>query len=139
MYIIPYYIKTKEVDNFKLTTAWIFMAKGGIRAWETDEPKLSEKEVVDLYLNPNGLHGKILCMKENTVYFEVDCKKTKLTDFYNWTDFLDKGESVPPELDIWRPFVWVSDTNVSPSKKDAWGWEGEVKDIHIQKFWSTIF
>lgn len=139
MYIIPYYIDTKIAEQFKLTTAWIFMAKGGAKFWETDEPSLKPDEVVQGYLEPNGLRGKIFCVKDNTVYFEVNLDTTKVADFYTWTEFLEKGETVPCDLDVWRPYMWIGDTDKSPSDKDSWGWDGEVRDAQIQKFWTTIF
>jgi len=155
MFIIPYYISSlrsdsKEKENFKLTTAWIFMAKGGAKFWETDEATLNEKEVVELYLNPNGLCGKVFCVKDNIMYFEVDRVKTRLGDFYNWVDFLDKGESIPSDLDVWRPFILVNGANDANAanaanapndkmnKDDIWGWQAEVKNTMIQKFCSVV-
>ena len=145
MFIIPYYIETKSVENFKITKAWIFMAKGGTKLWETDEAKLSQTQIVESYLKPNGFHGKVFCVKDNTVYFEVDTIATCLQDFYTWTDFLDKGEGISDTFDVWRPYIWVgsategSDTNVEAGQKDEWGWDGEVKQTIIQKFWATVF
>ena len=135
MFIIPYYIESKSVENFKLTKAWIFMTNCGMKIWETE---VKDNEIIDLYLNPNGLFGKTTCVKGDTLYFEVDLGKTRIADFYTWTDFLDKGESIPSDLDVWRPFVWVSDTNVSPGEKDSWGWQDEVKNTMVHKFWTTV-
>ena len=138
MFIIPYYIETKQLENFKITKAWIFMAKGGTKYWETEEPTLTKAQVIQSYLQPNGIYGTVKCVKGNTLYFQVDQSSTKLADFYTWTDFLDKGQPIPHELDVWRPFLWVCDTNVEPSRKDIWGWDEEVKDMAIQKFWEAV-
>uniref|UniRef100_A0A6C0KLR3 Uncharacterized protein n=1 Tax=viral metagenome TaxID=1070528 RepID=A0A6C0KLR3_9ZZZZ len=135
MFIIPYFIETKTVENFTLKKAWIFMTKGGTKFWETDEPSLTQKELVNLYLHPNGFYGKMKSVKENIVYFEIDSKATHMADFYTWTDFLEKGEPIPQNLDVWRPFLWLGDKE---KEKDEWGWEVEVKQTIIQKFWSEV-
>jgi len=111
------------------------MTKGGTKFWETDEPSLTQKELVNLYLHPNGFYGKMKSVKENIAYFEIDSKATHMADFYTWTDFLEKGEPIPQNLDIWRPFLWLGDKE---KEKDEWGWETEVKQTMIQKFWSEV-
>ena len=138
MYIVPYYLTKNDSEDFRLWTAWVFMAKGGSKLWETDEPTLTQAQVEKTYLQPNGIYGRVVSLKENTLYFEVDTTKTRLQDFYNWTDFLEKCEEVPQNMELWRPILWLSDFDKVPGEKDGWGWGGEVKNTFMNTIWNTL-
>jgi len=138
MYIVPYYLTKNDSEDFRLWTAWVFMAKGGTKLWETDEPTLTQAQVETTYLQPNGIEGRVVSLKENTLYFEVDTTKTRLQDFYNWMEFLEKCEEIPQNIDLWRPILWLSDFDKVPGEKDGWGWGGEVKNTFMNTIWNSI-
>lgn len=135
MFIVPYYIETtKSQFEFKLTTLWLFLTNEGTTVWETDEKKPTADFILREYLTPNGFYGKVKCIKENTLYFEIDTEKTKIQNFYNWIDDLTNEE-------VWRPFFYVSDNDFS---KNCWGWK-EMNETNmlgsfgsIERIWEII-
>jgi len=138
MFIVPYYIVKHDSEDFRLWTAWVFMAKGGTKLWETDEPTLTQAQISESYLEPNGIYGKPICIKENTLFFNVDTTKTQIQDFYIWTEFLEKSEEIPQTVDVWRPILWLSDFNSYPGEKDEWGWHGEVRQGFMHSIWNSL-
>jgi hypothetical protein len=112
--------------------AWIFLMKGGKVVWETEEKgKITNKFIIDTYLKPNGFVGRCTCVKEDTMYYEVDPAAMKMTDFYSWVDFLKDAKPIPSDVDIWRPFVWMDD----------YGWKAEIacsKMSFLEKFFDVL-
>lgn len=134
MFIVPYFIrKPLESTDFKVSTLWIFLS-GGKTVWETDEAKCSEKFMIDNYLTPNGLLGKVHKTTKTTLFFELD-ERTQIDNFYTWTEFL-KTNSEIPAVDIFRPFVWLGNSKLG--EKDEWGWYEECEQISLGKFGSLI-
>jgi hypothetical protein len=139
MFIVPYYMKTTNSQfEFKLTTLWLFLTNQGTSVWETDEKKPTADFIVREYLTPNGFYGKVKCVKENTLYFEVDTEKTKIQNFYNWIDSDDENKNFE---EVWRPFFYVSDSDYS---KQNWGWK-EMNETNslgsfgtVQRIWEVI-
>ncbi len=111
--------------------------KNGTTIWETDEKKPTRDFVINEYFIPNGLYGKVKCIKDNTLYFEVDITKTKVQNFYNWIDEEVNSES----LEVWRPFFYVSDDDYT---KQSWGWKEMTETISLGSFgsmeriWETV-
>jgi hypothetical protein len=54
-----------------------------------------------------------------------------MQDFYSWSDFLKKEETVPMNMDIFRPFIWVDSED---NKEDDWGWREECQGVSFGKF-----
>ena len=90
--------------------------------WNTDEKVVSQKNILEMYLHPNGLYGSIKCVKGGVVYYEIDTTKTNLGDFYTWGEVLEKG-GVPDTLDIWRPFFYMEDINKEDGNEIGNFWE----------------
>jgi len=126
MYIIPYYlVPPKSSGDFKLWTAWVFMRNGGKDLWETDEKGVvANKTVIKNYLTENGFVGRCVCVKGGSMYFKVDPAAMKMGDFYKLTDFIGKGQAVPGDTDIWRPFFWVGKDRLGEDDEYSWNTEG---------------
>ena len=130
MYILPYYIVKSSATEFKAQTAWIFL-ECGKKLWETENKKLTNKQVINEYLIPNGFVGRCVCVKENVMYFEVDPSKMKMSEFYTWTDFLSEEKPIPQNLDIWRPFLLLGEP------ADDYFWKSEAEYFpFLNSFWS---
>lgn len=130
MYILPYYIEKKESKELGcvMLTAWIFLS--GDKLWKTDEEKLTKKQAIDTYLDPNGFKGSFKCVKGDTMYFEVDTVSTNMSEFYSWKDFLGSAERIP-DIQLWRPFFLVKDLGTN----DEFCWKGHPC---LKDFWSNI-
>ena len=124
MLIVPYILR---VEPQALTTLWIFLSNGKT-VWETDEEICTEKFIIDNYLTPNGLFGKVRKIVNGTLYFELN-EKTKIDKFYTWTEFLQKEIEIP-KVDLFRPFIWLGDTI---GERDDWGWYEECEQICLGK------
>jgi len=133
MHIVPFYIVTKvsKSSPMAVSTAHIFMTAGGTKRWETDERSLTPKEVVDMYLTPNGFKGFVIGVKGDTVYFQVDTESMDMGNFYTWAEILAKGEEVPHDIDVWRPFFWIGEASGKPGVADEYCWEGS-------DFWEVV-
>lgn len=106
------------------------MVNGGKAVWETDEKSIGANEVVKEYLEPNSLFGNVKFCDSNVLLFEIDTKRTKFSDFYNWNDMLDGR--VADSAELWRPWMWVGDTEMGG--KDSWGWKQEMETLSLGKF-----
>jgi hypothetical protein len=140
MFIVPYFLKKPVLNtDFNLVILWIFLS-GGVNIWETDEENCSEKFIVDNYLTPNGIFGKVQKMTNTTLFFEID-ERTDIDSFYTMTDFLKNNTEVTG-VDIFRPFVWLGDSKVG--ERDEWGWYEECEKVSLGKFgnlgqlWTSI-
>jgi hypothetical protein len=133
MYILPYYLErtSQTQTEFSLQTLWLFLTEQGTALWETDEKKKVTPEfIVREYLTPNGIYGTVKCVKENTLFFEVDISKTKINNFYNWID-----DEVNSDSEVWRPFFYISDKDMN-SAKQFWGWKEQTEIISFGSFGS---
>ena len=73
MLIVPYKLKR---EGSQLWTLWIFLSNGKT-VWETDEEICSQKFILDNYLTPNGLFGKVKIIGK-TLYCELNEKILEL-------------------------------------------------------------
>lgn len=165
MFICPYYLKANhQTDSsnatVKIWTAWIFLAEGGTKLWKTDEETLSNKEIIEQYLAPNGFHGRVTCVTPGTgvpgvasalpsekqaavrggvLYYEVNPSAMNMSDFYTWTEFLATGSAPAAGVDIWRPFLWLGD---EPGVDDEYLWRAEMKSVgklgFLDEFWEVV-
>ena len=134
MFIIPFYTNPKAYSDskFYLTTAWCFMSGSGKTVWEIED-NITKKELIDKYLTPNGIFGEIVL--KGSVWLVKISHLTNISEFYSWKDFL--VESKKPEAEeIWRPFIWLGDTQ--PGLEDDWGWDEECKTTSLGKFGSIL-
>ena len=136
MWIIPFYRAqtTSATSRFPFQTIQVFLSNGGTSVWTTepDEPTTS-KYIEETYLHPNGLFGKLHRVeKEGICYVEIDRTRTTLSDFYTWTEFLKRGETVRKDVDLWRPFAWLGIQG-----EDSWGWTTQAAKISLGGFGSA--
>jgi hypothetical protein len=155
MWILPYFFsdshdtQQQKAAKFPICIAWMFLAGGGSSVWETEDttPVRSEqKDVLDSvyreYCEENGLYGAPFFSEEHqTLFVHIDIQKTKIEDFYTWTDFL-KSKGLPGnDLQIWRPFFWLGS---STSETDIFGWRACAEETclgsfgPVTKIWDTI-
>jgi hypothetical protein len=140
MYIFPYCKPTQIAKRFDTGAQWVlwcFLTEGGHALWKTDEDLLSSEDVVRDYCIPNGFVGRVTGVEKNTVFFEVDPKKTNFNDFYLWTEFLAKGQEPPLTSDLWIPFYWVGDASKAPGGEDEWRWMAQTESQSI-KGWGSL-
>lgn len=124
MLIVPY---TLHSESKSFWTLWIFLSNGKT-VWETDEEICSEQFIVENYLTPNGLFGKVRKIINGTLYFELD-ERTNINNFYTWAEFLEKEAEIP-KTDLFRPFFWLGE---SIGERDDWGWYEECEEVSIGK------
>jgi hypothetical protein len=134
MYILPYVLEDYKQSNseFAIRTLWLFLTQQGTALWETDEKgKVSNSFVVKEYLHANGIYGTVKCVKHNTLFYQVDTKKTNLDNFYMWNDESGNDE-------VWRPFFWIRE------EQQHWGWKEQTQQVTFGNFgsldmiWTTI-
>jgi len=123
MLIVPYKL---QQESQRLWTLWLFLSNGKT-VWETDEEICSQKFILDNYLTPNGLFGKVKIIGK-TLYCELN-EKTNINNFYTWTEFLQKGAEIS-KVDLFRPFTWVGEVL---GEKDDWGWYEECEQVSLGK------
>jgi hypothetical protein len=136
MLIIPYRLQPpqKSTTDFTMTVAWIFTTCGGTAVWETDEATPTEQQVIEDYLHANGFFGTSRGVHDDCLFFEIDPEKTKFSDFWVWSDFLEKGHAPSENIDVWRPFFWIGEVGVG--QDDSWGWMNQTKELTLTKFGS---
>ncbi len=126
----------------KMYTAWIFLTEGGTKLWKTDEDNLTNKEILEQYLTPNGFHGRVKCAKGDVLYYEVNPDAMNMNDFYSWTEFLASGRTPSTDIDIWRPFFWLGEKPGLPGQDDEFLWRAEMKSVgklaFLDDFWSAV-
>ena len=134
MFIVPYILEPYHTSKseFKIWISWIFMVNGGKAIWETDEDSIGEREVVKQYLEPNNLFGTVKYCDSNVLLLEIDAKRTKFSEFYNWTDMLEGRIPASNAIELWRPWMWIGESAFGNT--DSWGWKQEVDAIPLGKF-----
>jgi hypothetical protein len=134
MFIIPYILEPYHTSKseFKIWITWIFMVNGGKAIWETDETSIGEREVVKQYLEPNNIYGTVKFCNSDVLLVEIDTKRTKFSEFYNWNDMLQDRITDVASTELWRPWMWIGESEFG--NKDSWGWKQEVDTIPLGKF-----
>jgi hypothetical protein len=104
----------------------VFLDKAGKQSWGTDNDTLySEKELLQEYLEPNGLAARsmVIDKKNKLALIEVDQEKLLLNEFYNW----DEALAMPSKPECWRSFYFFKDTH-----GDDWWTPKNILDAEIQ-------
>jgi len=104
----------------------IFLDKAGKQSWGTDNDTLySEKELLQEYLEPNGLAARriVIDKKNKVALIEVNQEKLLLNEFYNW----DEALAMPSKPECWRSFYFFKDTH-----GDEWWTPKNILDAEIQ-------
>ena len=83
----------------------VFLGQAGRMLWQTDELTVSQKQLEEEYLFPNGLIPKRIVFQEQIAYVEIDSEKTNRNDFYTWEEALQN----PGKPECWRLFSFFQD------------------------------
>ena len=104
MKIFPFIHKTIQ-GSLKATGLSVFLAQAGRTLWQTDEPSVSEAQLKEEYLLPNGLIPKQIIILGQIAYVEIDKDKTNRNDFYTWDEALQN----PGKPECWKLFSFFED------------------------------
>lgn len=108
MKLIPYFLTKRPLKGLEAIRLTLFLSHAGKSIWKTDESGLlSEQEIRDLYVDPNGFVVKSIWTdtQTQTAWICVDETKTHLSEFYSWEEAL--ASSQKPEC--WRHLYWMRD------------------------------
>lgn len=108
MKVLPFFLTQKKQENFRIQCLNVFLSHAGKSVWKTEESGvLSEKQIREDYLDPNGFAVKSLWIDANAkiAYVEIDPSRTNLCDFYTWDEALQH----PGKPECWRPFYFIQD------------------------------
>jgi hypothetical protein len=104
----------------------VFLDKAGKQSWATETEALyTEKELVQEYLEPNGLVPRHIVINKKTkvALIEVNEEKLLLNEFYNW----DEALAMPSKPECWRSFYFFKDAH-----GDDWWSPKYILDAEIQ-------
>lgn len=91
MRCVPIFIKPISAE---FVQAWILLEKQG-----ADFISMDSVDEAKTFAEESGLALTNIHEHEDTLFMIVDAEKTKLDEFYSWSDTSLKS-------DVWRPFVW---------------------------------
>ena len=131
MKLVPFFLTKRiqknlgpsELTIYKLM---IFLDKAGKQSWGTETEALyTEKELMQEYLEPNGIVAKhiVIDKKKSLAFIEVDQEKLLLNEFYNW----DEALLLPSKPECWRSFYFFKDAH-----GDDWWSPKNILDAEIQ-------
>ena len=104
MKIFPFVLKRTQ-GSLETTCLSVFLAQAGRTLWQTDELTVSQKQLEEDYLLPNGLIPKQIVFQGQIVYIQIDNDKTNRNDFYQWEEALQN----PGKPECWRLFSFFQD------------------------------
>jgi hypothetical protein len=134
MKVLPFILKQKQA-SLTMTNLCLFLAHGGRTFWQTDESSLSQQELEQEYLLPNGLIPKKIYFKNNIAYVWIDIDKTNLQDFYSW----EEASKHPEKPECWRSFYFFEDASGSPwFAPTASQVEAEIEGKCVQIYYEDI-
>lgn len=134
MKLFPYFL-TKQQGALQKTRLTVFLANGGRRLWETEEPTVTKKELLDNYLELNGIYANHIHFSKGIIYIEIDPEKTSLSDFYTW----EEAHKHPQKPECWRHFYFFQDSlNAAWFSPKASQLDVEFNDGNIQEYYEDI-
>jgi hypothetical protein len=117
MFIIPfYYSQSSPIHIITMLTI------GGETIWSEDD----SYSIEDI-LEPNGIYVTRSIKEESVWLCEVDITKTKIDDFYQWTDIDDHS------LFCWRTFYVFDSLSISNDTMKEIGWTYRRILEHVMK------
>lgn len=121
--------------NLDTTMLKLFLAHGGKALWRTDEQSLTEKQIQEDYLLPNGIIAEKILLQKDIAFVEVNPEKTHLEDFYTWEEALTN----PARPECWRTYWFFTDTQGAEwfSSRFLQG-ENEVEGRPIHEYYEEI-
>ena len=101
MFVIPYFTKEpiQTTIDWTFVPVYIFLDNKGRQLWNCEE---SEKEILESILPENGFVVKKFWLEKDSLYVEVDSKKTNIQNFYSFEEVTQKKEKGTEEC--WRRF-----------------------------------
>ena len=134
MKLFPYLL-TKKEGTLTKTKLTVFLAQGGRRLWETNETTITQRELLEYYLEPNDLHADHIHFAKDIIYIKINPEKTKLDEFYSWEE-TNKMQQKP---ECWRNFYFFTDENnaswFSPKSSQL---EIDFQDGNITEYYKDI-
>lgn len=131
MKLVPFFL-TKRIQknlgpsDLTIYKLMVFLDKAGKQSWGTETEALyTEKELVQEYLEPNGLVPRHIVINKKTkvALIEVNEEKLLLNEFYNW----DEALAMPSKPECWRSFYFFKDAH-----GDDWWSPKYILDAEIQ-------
>jgi hypothetical protein len=133
MKVLPFYLKQKQSKGqLCMTKLSVFLANGGRVCWQTDEKTVTKEQLVEEYLEPNGLVPLNIYMENSMILVQIDPEKTILDNFYTWEEVYQKKQ----RYECWRNFYFFKDTMNAEwfTPKDT----NDLDDGSIQEYYEDI-
>jgi hypothetical protein len=127
MKVLPFFLKHKT-KSLAITNFTVFLSHSGKSVWQTDESSVTEKQLQEEYLQPNGFVDTNIHFTPQIVYVEIDPFKTPLHDFYTW----EEANQLQKKVECWRSYYFFKDATGADwfSGKQLQESELEGKPIH---------
>lgn len=110
------------------------MANGGKSFWQTEEATVSEKQLQEEYLQPNGFVAKRIVLAPTLVYVEIDPVQTPLQDFYTW----EEAQTLSKRVECWRSYYFFKDTTGADWFTGRQLQEAEIEGRSIHEIYESI-
>lgn len=125
MKVVPFYLRQTQT-HLSITKLTVFLSNGGKTLWQPEDQILTEKQLQEEYLEPNGFVWTRIVQTPTIWYVEIDPEKTPLHEFYTWE------ECQTQRAECWRSFYLFQDPTGSDwfSGKQLSESEIEGKSIH---------
>lgn len=133
MKVLPFYLKQKT-GQLQMTNLTVFLSSAGKNLWQTEEQTLSEKQLREDYLEPNGFVVKKIKLIQQMYFVEIDPEKTKLEDFYKW----DETFKLQQRVECWRSFYFFKDATNADWFTGKQQQESEIEGKPIQDYYEDI-
>lgn len=116
MFILPYFIKEKtNSSEYSIQCISLFLEKGGTQLLSLENCTVQD------FCKENDLVLEDSFKKGDICFVRISPEKTNMKAFYSFHEKVAEG------LEVWRPFLWVT----NQEKKDVWSVNEKLKDIHI--------
>jgi hypothetical protein len=133
MKVLPFYLKQKQTQ-VSITNLTLFLANGGKALWQTEETTVTEKQLKEEYLEPNGFVWKQIVQTPDVFYGEIDSQKTPLQDFYTWED----AQKSKDRVECWRSFYFFKDATGSDWFSGKQLSESEIDGKSMHEYYESI-
>lgn len=115
-----------------MTNFTVFLSNSGKTVWQIEETTVTEQQLQEEYLQPNGFVWKQIVFTPSIVYVEIDPDKTSLQDFYTWE------EAQNQRVECWRSFYFFKDATGSDWFSGKQLSESEVEGKSMQEYYEDI-
>ena len=133
MKVVPFFL-TQKNGQLAMTKLTIFLAHGGKAFWQTEEETVTQQELVEQYLEVNGIVSLRIQFTQGVVFVQVDPKQTKLEDFYTW----EEAYKHPQRPECWRSYSFFKDATGADWFTSKNIQEAEIEGKSIQEIYEDI-